>query len=139
MEEDNRIDRRSDLGCLLIRRRSEGPAGSRAIVSHSDYFQSHALTSQCCRPLCYTVRWRADHDFWGLGMNGSDESNSLLREIRDLLAAQETKYQQHLVDIKAAYAEQLRMGEQARKKSLRTMFLGLLVLFAAMAAMLMWH
>ena len=50
MEENNRIDRRSDLGCLLIRRRSEGPTGPRAIVSHNDNSQSHTLTSHGNRP-----------------------------------------------------------------------------------------
>jgi hypothetical protein len=36
-----------------------------------------------------------------------DETNLLLREIRDLLAAQESKYSQHLADCQRIYKEQL--------------------------------
>jgi hypothetical protein len=70
-------------------------------------------------------------------MADDSENTQLLREIRDLLAAQESKYQQHLKDIKATYAEQLQMGEQSRKKSVRNIFIAIILMLAGMAAILL--
>lgn len=46
-----------------------------------------------------------------------DETNQLLREIRDLMASREQQYQQHLADIGKAYDEQLRRYAAERRKS----------------------
>ena len=68
-------------------------------------------------------------------MTDESETNQLLREIRDLLASQESKYQQHIADSKALYAEQLAVTEQARKKSFWRILIVLIVFLSSLAAL----
>jgi hypothetical protein len=65
-----------------------------------------------------------------------DETNELLREIRDLLAKREEQYQQYLADIKKTYAEQLKMAAAERTRALRISFAFLAVLMAVMLLIL---
>jgi hypothetical protein len=55
-----------------------------------------------------------------------DETNQLLREIRDLLASQDKKYDDHLIKVQETYMQQIEINRQERKKSVRVVFLALL-------------
>jgi hypothetical protein len=55
-------------------------------------------------------------------MADTNETNHLLREIRDILAAQESKYEQHIKRTQEMYAEQIQTNAEERKKSLRMLF-----------------
>jgi hypothetical protein len=58
----------------------------------------------------------------------NDETNSLLREIRDLLVSQQSKYDDHIKKIQGVYAEQVEINAQERKKSVRIIFVLILLL-----------
>ena len=58
----------------------------------------------------------------------SDETNQLLREIRDILASQQSKYDDHLKKIQGLYMEQIQTNAQERTKSVRIIFALVLVL-----------
>jgi hypothetical protein len=62
-------------------------------------------------------------------MSETQETNELLREIRDLMAKREELYQQYLLDSRKLYAEQAQLGAAERKKSMREVTI-LLVLLA---------
>ena len=55
-----------------------------------------------------------------------DQANALLREIRDLLAAREAQYTNHLANTEKAYAEQLK---RSRQQALRWAFIHWVALF----------
>jgi hypothetical protein len=57
-----------------------------------------------------------------------DDTNQLLREIRDILASQQNKYEQHLKDVRSMYTEQIQTNAQERKKSVRVIFALILLL-----------
>jgi hypothetical protein len=54
-------------------------------------------------------------------MSNDDETNAVLREIRDLLAQREEQYQRYLADIKQVYVDQLKMAEAQRARAIRTL------------------
>jgi len=62
------------------------------------------------------------------------ETNQLLREIRDLLASREAKYDEHLKRIQGMYVEQINTGAKERQKSVRVVF-ALILLLAGLVAM----
>jgi hypothetical protein len=68
----------------------------------------------------------------------ADETNQLLREIRDILASQEHKYDDHLKKIQLAYEQQIQTNAQERKKSLRMLFLWVMILIGLLAFSAKW-
>ena len=71
-------------------------------------------------------------------MADGDETNQLLREIRDILAAQESKYDEHLKRIQGVYAEQLTFSAQERKRSVRILFVWVMILVGLLAMSVKW-
>lgn len=63
----------------------------------------------------------------------ADETNQLLREIRDILASQDKKYDDHLKKVQDTYAQQIQIAEQHRKKHVRVILMLLLIFFAGIA------
>ncbi len=66
-----------------------------------------------------------------------DDTTQLLKEIRDILAAQERKYEKHLEDVKQAYVQQIKMGETERKNATRNVF-WLIILLAALIGLMLY-
>ncbi|MBA3480346.1 MAG: hypothetical protein H0T51_00890 [Pirellulales bacterium] len=56
-------------------------------------------------------------------MPGTDETNELLREIRDLLAQRERQYEEHLGKTRALYDSQLQAAEKLRRKMMRNLLI----------------
>ena len=71
-------------------------------------------------------------------MADSDETNQLLREIRDILATQQSKYDEHLKRIQELYAEQLAISAQERKKSARMLFVWGMLLVGLLTMLVKW-
>jgi hypothetical protein len=67
----------------------------------------------------------------------SEDTNQLLREIRDILAPQQNKYEQHLKDVRTIYAEQIQTNAAERKKSVRILFAAILVVVGGVTLAIM--
>jgi hypothetical protein len=62
-----------------------------------------------------------------------NETNQLLREIRDLLASREATYDQHLAKIQKEYDRQVETNAKERQKSVRTITAMILLLTGLVA------
>lgn len=67
-------------------------------------------------------------------MTDSQETNELLREIRDLLADREEQYTRHLEQIRVMYDEQAAFAKKEREAAIRQLTIVVAVLGAVLFA-----
>jgi 1,2-phenylacetyl-CoA epoxidase catalytic subunit len=71
-------------------------------------------------------------------MSQQDETNTLLREIRDLVSQREQYYKNHLANLEQAYAEQTEKAQQrAQRQAINGWIIQFAVMFAAVYLALM--
>jgi hypothetical protein len=71
-------------------------------------------------------------------MASDDDTNALLKEIRDLLATREKQYSDHLAEVRNMYEYQLARFREERAKSIRAISIILAVLGGIVFIVFMW-
>jgi hypothetical protein len=71
-------------------------------------------------------------------MADGDETNKLLREIRDLLADRERQYAAHLQDVRDMYNEQLLQARQERERAINRLSLAAAIIGAIAFGIYLW-